>query len=1472
MRLRQQCFKALLRQDIAFFDEPAHSTGALTARLATDASGVQGATSTRLATMVQVGVMGLTALTIAFVFEWRLTLLILGFVPLLMFGGAMHTKMMTSFAHEENEKIVEAGADHLDGTVQFRDVHFNYPTRPDVAVLRGLNISVNPGQTLALVGSSGCGKSTSVSLIERFYDVSEGVLSIDGFNVRDLNIKWLRSVIGIVSQEPVLFDCSIKDNITYGISREEMPDITMVKVEAAAKSANIHNFISTLPKGYGTLVGDKGTLISGGQKQRIAIARALIRNPKILLLDEATSALDSESEKVVQDALDVAMEGRTSLIIAHRLSTIQNADIIAVVQDGKIIEMGTVLASGAIDVDLRSFACDDLPIGNGACNRPEAKSWIKVNGREVVATSVGWNIVVIDHSTGQIEHRAIFDTHGDAQGSVKLEVFVRQIKPKKIVLGVIHDDAAVRIYGNAINELNAIAGPGIKKIFRGSAAFIGYKDANGADPFRIRQNNVLERRKGPAYIKVTIGKLSDSVKQKDAMHFTLQSAGFIDHGPFSAKNLHGKTYITYKKEHLVGKIGLNFMVIDHKTGAVHSKKHFNTFYTHVETVRAWKFLKNLPPHLIVLGVVHLDWTNKKDQNIINTLKTIVRSHIQLTYDGSWAFVGYSPQALPYKVFTLSRLSYYPRDPVATKKFIPVKIHFFTQLFDIDECKEATDICDVTRGGTRGGTCKNTPGYYTCTCILTKQRYAMGYSCHDMRVLIKSTACYRDVRTNRPWCDVKPIQLIIHGNDILQRAVQGFVVFTIDGNTGVFKRLKTFKTASGKVECANLAKYLDGLTQNLIVIGAVKDDAIQHIGSDVVASIKRLTGVEVLFKGIQGAFAFLGYSGPGLPAWVTAKSTEFMKGPTVISSRFWLMPKPPFLPVKIVSVGGSVEKTKPAALRFMRTDFGKQIKDGFNIAVLNKWTGSAELFGNFNTRDKNAADVRKMEHFLNHLPVDRIIMGIVKGDAYNGLKHSQSLKKSLERILRSPIKYRSAGASFAFIGMTYSGKKELPAYIAQASREKGMTQAMLTPIIGLSASKVMKVNLISTGCKTGEMKARCANVRSSITLNGKELSPDRNGMNIVVVSGISGHVLHRRAFDTNRSHSECTDMKNLLNSLPVASVVLGAVKGEAVKYYRTSKHLHLAMKHILGADVKLFSAGGSYAFVGYKGKTKQSWVQQTYSNEIGTSTKLSTSFVLNPEIQIELVATSCDDPGAGPCDSNKNVIKVNGKDYSKNGRGFNIVTVDVQTGAVVDRQNFDTFGQDSKKMELFLRKLPAKRIVLGVIKDDAYTSLHQGAKTAIATLLHKKSIAFNAFRQSYAFIGYTSLEPFTWIQELRTARYKGPVRLKVGIPIPQYGCVHPRIPLNSNVNKTEYDVSQTVEYKCNKGLAPYGKSQTCGTDGKWVGSIPRCLRADEIKRMAKATPTKEIIFTLSAAAKLNLHCLLIILVSLFSLSFLANLEQ
>ncbi|XP_067658455.1 ATP-dependent translocase ABCB1-like isoform X1 [Haliotis asinina] len=472
MRLRLKVFKNILRQDVAYFDDPKHSSGALTTRLATDASMVKNATGIRLATMIQ-SIVGLIAgLVIAFIFGWKLALVVLGGVPVMALAGAIQMKAVTGNQKRDSELLEDAGktaaeavenvrtvqsltrethfyerycseilkpykenmkqahvygisfgfsqgvvfllyagafrfgaylvsindmtADSVyrvffaiaftgmavgqassflpdytkarlsaglifklldyvpfidiysnkgivqsdvKGDITLKDVQFHYPMRPDVQVLKGLNINIKPGNTAALVGVSGCGKSTVVSLLQRYYDTTGGEIMIDGTNIREFNLATLRSFISVVSQEPILFDCSIRENIAYGLER----DVSMAEVIEVTRTANIHEFISNLPQGYETAVGEKGTQLSGGQKQRVAIARALVRNPRILLLDEATSALDTESEQIVQSALDNAREGRTCLVIAHRLSTIQNADVIFMIENGSIIEQGSHL-------------------------------------------------------------------------------------------------------------------------------------------------------------------------------------------------------------------------------------------------------------------------------------------------------------------------------------------------------------------------------------------------------------------------------------------------------------------------------------------------------------------------------------------------------------------------------------------------------------------------------------------------------------------------------------------------------------------------------------------------------------------------------------------------------------------------------------------------------------------------------------------------------------------------------------------------------------------------------------------------------------------------------------------------------------------------------------------------------------------------------------------------------------------------
>ncbi|EHH52281.1 P-glycoprotein ABCB5 [Macaca fascicularis] len=471
MRLRHLAFKAMLYQDIAWFDEKENSTGSLTAILAIDTAQIQGATGSRIGVLTQNATnMGLSVI-ISFLYGWEMTLLILSIAPILAVTGMIETATMTGFANKDKQELKHAGkiateavenirtivsltrekafeqmyeemletqhrhtskkaqiigscyafshafiyfayaagfrfgayliqagrmtpegmfivctaiaygamaigetlvlapeyskaksgAAHLfallekkptidshrqegkkpdtcEGNLEFREVSFFYPCRPDVFILRGLSLSIEQGKTVAFVGSSGCGKSTSLQLLQRFYDPVQGQVLFDGVDAKELNVQWLRSQIAIVSQEPVLFNCSIAENIAYGDNSRVVP---LDEIKEAANAANIHSFIEGLPEKYNTQVGLKGTQLSGGQKQRLAIARALLQKPKILLLDEATSALDNESEKVVQHALDKAKTGRTCLVVTHRLSAIQNADLIVVLHNGKIKEQGT---------------------------------------------------------------------------------------------------------------------------------------------------------------------------------------------------------------------------------------------------------------------------------------------------------------------------------------------------------------------------------------------------------------------------------------------------------------------------------------------------------------------------------------------------------------------------------------------------------------------------------------------------------------------------------------------------------------------------------------------------------------------------------------------------------------------------------------------------------------------------------------------------------------------------------------------------------------------------------------------------------------------------------------------------------------------------------------------------------------------------------------------------------------------------
>ncbi|KAI0190211.1 ABC multidrug transporter Mdr1 [Xylaria flabelliformis] len=470
-RVRDRAFRAMLRQDVAFFDKEENTPGALTSFLSTETTHVAGLSGVTLGTLLTIITTLVASFVVSLAFGWKLALVCISAVPVIIAAGYYRYSLLAHFqrrskrayeksasyaseaisgirtvasltreddvlaqyrqslAVQQKESLVSVAKSSLlyaaaqavlflafalgfwyggmlianreydlfqfflcfmsivysaqsagsifsfapdmgkahhaaselktlfdrkptidtwsedgeqlksvEGTIEFRDVHFRYPTRPEQPVLRGLNLTVRPGQYVALVGASGCGKSTTIALLERFYDPLSGGVFIDGKEISSLNIKQYRSHIALVSQEPTLYQGTIKENILLGSANEDVNDEA---VEHACREANIYDFIMSLPDGFNTVVGTKGALLSGGQKQRIAIARALIRNPRVLLLDEATSALDSESEHVVQAALDKAAKGRTTIAVAHRLSTIQRADIIYVFDQGRVVEEGT---------------------------------------------------------------------------------------------------------------------------------------------------------------------------------------------------------------------------------------------------------------------------------------------------------------------------------------------------------------------------------------------------------------------------------------------------------------------------------------------------------------------------------------------------------------------------------------------------------------------------------------------------------------------------------------------------------------------------------------------------------------------------------------------------------------------------------------------------------------------------------------------------------------------------------------------------------------------------------------------------------------------------------------------------------------------------------------------------------------------------------------------------------------------------
>ncbi|KAK4429403.1 ABC transporter B family member 13 [Sesamum alatum] len=497
-RVRLLMFKAMLSNEIAWFDKDENSTGSLASKLATDATLVRSALADRISTVIQNIALAVTAFVIAFVLSWRIAAVVVATFPLLIganiaeqlflkgFGGdyvmayyqatevareaIANIRTVAAFGAEERitakfaselykprkrallrgnvlgfgygvslffayssyaiglwyasvlirdkksefgdvmksfmvliitalavaetlalapnlvkgSQVLESVFDILQrksaidpnspsstaltdvgGDVEFKNVSFKYPTRPDITVFNDLNLKISKGKSMAIVGQSGSGKSTVISLLLRFYDPTSGTILIDGVDIKTVNLKSLRLRIGLVQQEPVLFSTSIYENIKYGNN-----NASEIEIINAAKAANAHGFISRMPDGFHTQVGEKGVQLSGGQKQRVAIARAILKDPSILLLDEATSALDTKSEMQVQEALNRLMQGRTTVLIAHRLSTVQDADAITVLQNGRAVESGShqelISKPGSIYFQLVHLQCDDKAVENSA--------------------------------------------------------------------------------------------------------------------------------------------------------------------------------------------------------------------------------------------------------------------------------------------------------------------------------------------------------------------------------------------------------------------------------------------------------------------------------------------------------------------------------------------------------------------------------------------------------------------------------------------------------------------------------------------------------------------------------------------------------------------------------------------------------------------------------------------------------------------------------------------------------------------------------------------------------------------------------------------------------------------------------------------------------------------------------------------------------------------------------------------------
>ncbi|CAF4609419.1 unnamed protein product [Rotaria sp. Silwood1] len=337
-RIRSKTFSCLLRQEVAYFDRPENSSGAICTRLSSDASAIQEMTGTRLGVICEILSLSVFAFAVFTIQALKVLGMISGRIAASISAAEAFFDLFDREPAIDNTSTEGLEIADFRGEIKFDQVRFIYPSRPTSLILNRFQLSITPSQHVALVGGSGCGKSTIIQLLERFYDVTSGRILLDGIDIQKLNIQWVRSHIGLVSQEPILFDLTIAENIAYGLE-----NIPMEEIINAAIKANVHQFIEQLPQGYETKVGLKGSFLSGGEKQRIAIARVLLRRPKVLLLDEATSAMDSHNEQIVQEALEQAQKedpSRTSLTIAHRLSTIRTCDLICVLDRGHIVESG----------------------------------------------------------------------------------------------------------------------------------------------------------------------------------------------------------------------------------------------------------------------------------------------------------------------------------------------------------------------------------------------------------------------------------------------------------------------------------------------------------------------------------------------------------------------------------------------------------------------------------------------------------------------------------------------------------------------------------------------------------------------------------------------------------------------------------------------------------------------------------------------------------------------------------------------------------------------------------------------------------------------------------------------------------------------------------------------------------------------------------------------------------------------------